>query len=218
MSLLPFKSFNSSNNKPLNELADLEDLISGFEDLGLSEKRWDWSQIESAWHKMTWEEILVFTPNYKSRFKTSMSDQTLTATVDEPFLISVQGAKMAETLADQLSKISSTGKGDPSFTMDQILATVGEMTRGSSSSSTNKIWRIFVLLVKEFCEEEDLPNLWVNLKVDLEPERDRPGNSKFIVNVANLEIKPNWDEVADLMCDPVMLKEFKRELYEQVNI
>jgi len=218
MSLLPFRSFNSSKNKPLNELTDIEDLISGFEDLGLSEKRWTWPQIESAWHKMTWEEILVFTPNYESKFKTSMSGQILTATVDSPFLISVQGDKMAETLADQLSKISSEGIGDPTFTLSQILATVGEMTRGSSSSSTNKIWRIFVLLVKEFCEEEDLPNLWVNLNLDLEPERDRPGNSKFIVNVANLEIQPNWDEVADLMCDPVMLKEFKRELYGQANI
>lgn len=219
MSLLPFRSFNSSKNKPLNELTDIEDLISGFEDLGLSEKRWTWPQIESAWHKMSWEEILGFTPKDPARnLGTFLSGQLLTVTVDRPFLISVQGDKMAETLADQLSKISSEGIGDPTFTLSQILATVAEMTGTGSSASFNQIRDIFAHLVEELRFEEDDPNLWLNLQVSLEPTTSKPGNSKFLVEVTNIDVQPNWDQVADLMCDPKMLKEFKRELYGQANI
>jgi len=225
MRMMSFDSFQPSRARPLMELVtlpsdlEIEELIGGLEDLGINEKKWTWSQIESAWHKMSWEEILEFTPNDPARnLGTFLTGHLLTVTVDRPFMISVQGDKMAETLAQQLLKISSEGTGDPTFTLSQILATVAEMTGTGSSASFNQIRDIFAHLVKELRFEEDDPNLWLNLQVSLKPTSSKPGNSKFLVEVTNIDVQPNWDQVADLMCDPKMLKEFKRELYGQANI
>lgn len=226
MRMMSFDSFQPPRAQSLMELVtlpsdlEIEELIGGLEDLGINEKKWTWPQIESAWHKMTWEEILEFTPNDPPRnLGTFLAGQVLTVfTVHKPFTISVQGDKMAETLAQQLLKISSAGTGDPTFTLSQILATVAEMTGTGSSASFNQIHHIFAHLVKELRFEEDEPNLWLNLQVSLEPITSKPGNSKFLVEVKNIGVQPNWDQVADLMCDPKMLKEFKRELYGQANI
>jgi len=225
MHMMSFDSFKHPGSRPLMELVtlpsdlEIEELIGGLEDLGINEKRWTWPQIESAWHKMSWEEILEFIPNDPVRnLGTFLAGHLLTVTVDRPFLISVQGDKMAETLAHQLLKISSAGTGNPTFTLSQILATVAEMTGTGSSASFNQIRDILAHLVKELRFEEDDPNLWLNLQVSLKPTTSKPGNSKFLVEVTNIDVQPNWDQVADLMCDPRMLKEFKRELYGQANI
>ena len=166
MHMMSFDSFKHPGSRPLMELVtlpsdlEIEELIGGLEDLGINEKRWTWPQIESAWHKMSWEEILEFTPNDPARnLGTFLAGHLLTVTVDRPFIISVQGDKMAETLAQQLLKISSEGTGDPTFTLSQILATVAEMTGTGSSASFNQIRDILAHLVKELRFEEDDPNL-----------------------------------------------------------
>jgi protein required for attachment to host cells len=91
------------------------------------------------------------------------------------------------------------------------------MARGFSIQY-GQIEEIFVHLLDELRQDEKNPNLWLKLKVDLDPETDQAGNSNFRLSLSEMKVDPNWDQVADIMCDPRMLKEFKRNLYEKAGI
>ena len=218
MSLIPWNSFRSGNIEYLNEFDELETLIGGFEDLGLSEKRWSWSEIESAWHKIMWEGIFNFDVNHTiSKLNCTLAGNNLRVEVYKPFSVTINQKVFIKYFTSNLQKIPSSGKRIESFTLNQILETLDKMARGFSIQY-GQIEEIFVHLLDELRQDEKNPNLWLKLKVDLDPETDHAGNSNFRLSLSEMKVDPNWDQVADIMCDPRMLKEFKRNLYEKAGI
>lgn len=218
MPLISWNSFCSRNIEYLNESDELETLIGGFEDLGLSEKRWSWSEIESAWHKIMWEGIFNFDVNHTiSRLNCTLAGNNLRVEVAKPFSVTINQKVFIKYFTSNLQKIPSSGQRIESFTLNQILETLDKMSRGFSILY-GQIEEIFVHLLDELRQDEKNPNLWLKLKVDLDPETDQAGNSNFRLSLSEMKVDPNWDQVADIMCDPRMLKEFKRKLYEQAGI
>lgn len=218
MPLISWNSFCSRNIEYLNESDELETLIGGFEDLGLSEKRWSWSEIESAWHKIMWEGIFNFDVNHTiSRLNCTLAGNNLRVEVAKPFSVTINQKVFIKYFTSNLQKIPSSGQRIESFTLNQILETLDKMSKGFSILY-GQIEEIFVHLLDELRQDEKNPNLWLKLKVDLDPETDQAGNSNFRLSLSEMKVDPNWDQVADIMCDPRMLKEFKRKLYEQAGI
>lgn len=219
MPLISWNSFCSRNIEYLNESDELETLIGGFEDLGLFEKKWSWSEIESAWHKIMWEGIFNFNVNLTtSRLNYTLAGNNLRVEVYKPFSVLLNQKILNKYFTSNLQKIPSSGQRIESFTLKQILETLDKMGRGDFSIQYGQIEEIFVHLLDELRQDEKNPNLWLKLQVDLTPETDQEGNSNFRLSLSEMKVDPNWDQVADIMCDPRMLKEFKRKLYEHAGI
>jgi hypothetical protein len=216
MGLQNFKAFHDPN---LTE-SRLDDLAGDLSDFGFIEKKWTWSEIQSAWHKIEWEEIIFFTlfnTQYHSFYhrlkfnfdRNGYNKPILSVKTNEPFTFLFRYDELAGTMKKILNG-TKTGVSGQRYTLPQILDTISYGIKGQSHFS---IPEIFDYNLKKFKVEEDNPNLWVDFGLACLPQPNQD-TKEFEVRVVDMVLKVNWDEVADLMCTPNMMKELKIKLDE----
>lgn len=215
MRLQNFKTFHDPN---LLE-SQLDNLAGDLSDLGFGEKKWTWSEIQSAWHKIEWDEIISFTllnPPERVKFEIIHENGEFW---NPNSILSVKTLKVYriwfdyDVLAGAMKKIlneTKTGVSGQRYTLPQILNTI-ELDR-----KTDPLYSIPDIFDKCLCRkkvDEDNYNLWLDFGVVCVP---KPNGKKeeFEVKLVDMVLKVNWDEVADLMCNPIILKELKRKLDE----
>jgi len=210
MGLQNFKAFHNPN---LIE-SRLDDLMGDLSDLGFEEKKWTWPEIQSAWHKIEWEEIIAFTLFRTQKLKfdfdqTGYNKPILSVKTNEPFSFLFRDGVLEGAMEKILNDIKS-GVSGQRYTLPQILNTITSGIKGRSHFS---IPEIFDYNLKKFIKEEDNPNLWVDFGLVCVPQPNQ-NTKEFEVRVVDMVLKVNWDEVADLMCTPNMMKELKIKLDE----
>jgi hypothetical protein len=210
MGLQNFKAFHDPN---LIE-SRLDDLAGDLSDFGFTEKKWTWPEIQSAWHKIEWDEIISFTLFHAQKLKfdfnqTGYNHPILSVNANEPFTFLFRDDVLEKAMGKILNGTKS-GVSGQRYTLPQILNAINYGIKGRSHFS---ILEIFGYNLKKFKVEEETPNLWVDFGLVCVPQPNEE-TKEFKVRVVDMVLKVNWDEVADLMCTPNMMKELKRKLDE----
>jgi hypothetical protein len=212
MGLQNFKAFHDPN---LTE-SRLDDLGGDLSDFGFIEKKWTWSEIQSAWHKIEWDEIIFFTlfkiQSHRLKFnfdRNGYNIPILSVKTNEPFTFLFQYDELAGTM-EKILNGTKTGVSGQRYTLPQILDTISYGIKGQSHFSIPEIFNYNLI---KFINEENNPNLWVDFGLACLPQPNQH-TKEFEVIVVDMVLKVNWDEVSDLMCTPNMMKELKRKLDE----
>jgi len=147
------------------DLDDLENILGGFEDLGLMERKWDEDQIRKCLGELNWDDALVFeVEDYfidwrgrevKTRTSINGSEFEMKPYIQVRIGASLELKPLAENLSQKLMSLPKTTESKNLFTMEEIL-------RGFMEVQWNNIW-------SDFMEDvSDNYKSWVKIKMDVE--------------------------------------------------
>ena len=147
------------------DLDDLENILGGFEDLGLMERKWDEDQIRKCLGELNWDDALVFeVEDYfidwrgrevKTRTSINGSEFEMKPYIQVRIGASLELKPLAENLSQKLLSLPKTTESENLFTMEEIL-------RGLMEVRWNNIWSDFM------DDVSDNYKSWVKIKMDVE--------------------------------------------------
>jgi hypothetical protein len=147
------------------DLDDLENILGGFEDLGLMERKWDDDQIRKCLGELNWDDALVFEvedyfidwrgPNVKTKTNLNGSEFEMKPDIEVKIGASLELKPLAENLSQKLLSLPKTTESENLFTMEEIL-------RGLMEVRWNNIWSDFM------DDVSDNYKSWVKIKMDVE--------------------------------------------------
>jgi len=147
------------------DLDDLENILGGFEDLGLMERKWDEDQIRKCLGELNWDDALVFEvedyfidwrgPNVKTKTNLNGSEFEIKPDIEVKIGASLELKPLAENLSQKLLSLPKTTESKNLFTMEEIL-------RGLMEVRWNNIWSDFM------DDVSDNYKSWVKIKMDVE--------------------------------------------------
>jgi len=147
------------------DLDDLENILGGFEDLGLMERKWDEDQIRKCLGELNWDDALVFEvedyfidwrgPNVKTKTNLNGSEFEMKPDIEVKIGAALELKPLAENLSQKLLSLPKTTESENLFTMEEIL-------RGLMEVRWNNIWSDFM------DDVSDNYKSWVKIKMDVE--------------------------------------------------
>jgi len=147
------------------DLDDLENILGGFEDLGLMERKWDEDQIRKCLGELNWDDALVFEvedyfidwrgPNVKTKTNLNGSEFEMKPDIEVKIGAALELKPLAENLSQKLLSLPKTTESKNLFTMEEIL-------RGLMEVRWNNIWSDFM------DDVSDNYKSWVKIKMDVE--------------------------------------------------
>ncbi len=146
---------------------NLEDLLSGFEDLGLQDRKWDEDQIRECLEELNWDDCLTFSiedffidwrgPNVKTKTDLDGSEFSIKPNIECKIGANLDVKTLSETLAEKLQKKPKTIQNENLFTMEEIL-------KGFNFIKWENIW-------SEFMDDiSDNYKSWVKIKMKVQVE------------------------------------------------
>lgn len=146
---------------------NLEDLLSGFEDLGLQDRKWDEDQIRECLEELNWDDCLTFSiedffidwrgPNVKTKTYLDGSEFSIKPNIECKIGANLDVKTLSETLAEKLQKKPKTIQNENLFTMEEIL-------KGFNFIKWENIW-------SEFMDDiSDNYKSWVKIKMKVQVE------------------------------------------------
>lgn len=147
------------------DMIDLENILGGFEDLGIMERKWDEDQIRKCLGELNWDDALVFEvedyfidwkgPNVKTKTNLDGSEFEIKPDIEVKIGASLELKPLAENLSQKLLSL-------PKATESKILFTMEEIMRGFMEVRWNNIWSDFM------DDVSDNYKSWVKIKMRAE--------------------------------------------------
>lgn len=144
------------------DMIDLENILGGFEDLGIMERKWDEDQIRKCLGELNWDDALVFEvedyfidwkgPNVKTKTNLDGSEFEIKPDIEVKIGASLELKPLAENLSQKLLSL-------PKATESKILFTMEEIMRGFMEVRWNNIWSDFM------DDVSDNYKSWVKIKM-----------------------------------------------------
>lgn len=182
---------------------NLEDLLSGFEDLGLLDRKWDEDQIRECLEELNWDDCLTFSvedffidwrgPNVKTKTNLNGSEFSIKPDIECKIGANLDVKTLAETLVEKLQKKPKPSQNKNLFTMEEIL-------RGFNSIRWENIWSDFMDDISDHYKS------WVKIKMQVEVEdfaRNYPINIETRILFDDSDQAPfkmkDWDHINRVM-------------------
>lgn len=182
---------------------DLEDILSGFEDLGLQDRKWDEDQIRECLEELNWDDCLTFFvedffidwrgPNVKTKTNLNGSEFSIKPDIECNIGAYLDVKTLSEILAEKLQKKPKTTQNKNLFTMEEIL-------KGFNFVKWENIWSDFM------DDISDNYKSWVKIKMQVEVEdfaSNYPINIETKILFDDSEQAPfkmkDWDHINRVM-------------------
>lgn len=132
MSMPPFKIMSFSS---FQESEDFDDIVAGFEELGLSEKTYSWSQILEVWGNLPWLKTIVeisiqrrVAQIRKPELSVKFDERRMKLEIEFEgrFEVEIDVDYLSEELEDSLAvlPVDKTTGSEPRFTENHIIKTL----------------------------------------------------------------------------------------------
>ena len=180
------------------DLNNLEDLLSGFEDLGLQDRKWDEDQIRECLEELNWDDCLTFSvesfyidwksPRVKTKTNLDGSEFSIKPDIECKIGANLDVKKLSETLAEKLQKKPKTTQNKNLFTMEEIL-------KGFNFVKWENIWSDFM------DEISDNYKSWVKIKMEVEVEDFTINYTYYPINIKTRILFDDSDQAPFKMKD-----------------
>jgi hypothetical protein len=195
--IIPFSSFRESE--------DFDDMLAGFEDLGISPKTYPLSQILEIWQTLPWEEIVDLTPGRLGNQSQMIGveylprDSELKLVFQGKFEVYMDLDVLGVVWQDALANLEPS-VGNPRFEESQIMEKLFRMKSVLQDKIQDNVDR---------AQREESPNWWV--EIDLRKYPNVQNDEEAAHMHLDFEINMNVDEeeFSALMNTPKMIDWFK---------
>lgn len=195
--IIPFSSFRESE--------DFDDMMAGFEDLGIASKTYPLSQILEIWQTLPWEEIVNFTP-VLLRNQSQMIGVTYLPRTSELKLVfqgkfevyvdlDVLGVVWQDALPDLKPSV-----GNPRFGESQIMNKLFSMKSELQDKIQDNVDR---------AQREESPNWWVEIDLRKYPNVQNDEEAAHMDLDFEINVNVDWEEFSEMMNTPKMIDWFK---------
>lgn len=202
--IIPFSSFKESE--------DFDDLLLGFEDLGLSPKTYSWAQVLEIWQTLPWENIVDLTPVLPGN-QSQMIGVTYLPRTSELKLV-FQGKFDAYVDLDVLGVVwqdalgnLKPSAGNPRFEESQIMDKLFRMKSELQDKIQDSVDR---------AQRAESSNWWVEIDLRTSPSVYNPkGEAAYMDLDFEVNVNAKGEEFSALMNTPQMIDWFKNWMLTQ---
>lgn len=202
--IIPFSSFKESE--------DFDDLLLGFEDLGLSPKTYSWAQVLEIWQTLPWENIVDLTPVLLDN-QSQMIGVTYLPRTSELKLV-FQGKFDAYVDLDVLGVVwqdalgnLKPSAGNPRFEESQIMDKLFRMKSELQDKIQDSVDR---------AQRAESSNWWVEIDLRTSPSVYNPkGEAAYMDLDFEVNVNAKGEEFSALMNTPQMIDWFKNWMLTQ---
>jgi len=196
--IVPFSSFRESE--------DFDDLLLGFEDLGLNPKTYSWAQVLEIWQALPWEDIVDLTPvRVGTQFQmigvTYLSRTSeLKLVFQGKFEVYVDLDVLGVVWQDALANLKPSA-GNPRFEESQIMDKLFRMKSELQDKIQDSVDR---------AQRAESTNWWVEIDLRTSPSvHNLKGEAAYMDLDFEVNMNVQGEEFSALMNTPQMIDWFK---------
>jgi len=202
--IVPFSSFRESE--------DFDDLLLGFEDLGIAPKTYTLSQVLEIWQTLPWEDIVDLTPvllgNQSQMIGVTYLPRTseLKLVFQGKFKVYVDLDVLGVVWQDALANLKPSA-GNPRFGESQIMDKLFQIKSELQDKIQDNVDR---------AQRAESPNWWVEIDLRTSPSvQNLEGEAAYMDLDFEVNMNVQGEEFSALMNTPQMIDWFKNWMLTQ---